>query len=84
MFHVVEPNSNDAAPSSVVYAICIEILLYSDVELIELDDCQWALGQMAPPSLVSNGGGWGQPMGCCVIGNKKFTFVGLWLKDYIE
>nr|POE53850.1 hypothetical protein CFP56_78775 [Quercus suber] len=36
----VEPNSNDAAPSSVVYAICIEILLYSDVELIELDDCQ--------------------------------------------
>ena len=49
-----------------------------------MDDCQIALGQMAPPSLVSKGGGWGQPMGCCVIGNKKFTFVGLWFKDYIE
>ena len=68
MFHVVEPNSNGAAPSSAVYAICVEMLLYSDVELIEL----------------SKGGGWGQPMGCCVIDNKKITFVGLWFKDYIE
>ena len=36
MFHVVEPNSNGAAPSSAVYAICVEMLLYSNVELIEL------------------------------------------------
>ena len=68
VFLSVSCNSNGAAPSSVVYAICIEMLLYSDVELIEL----------------SKVGGWGQPMGCCVIGNKKITFVGLWLKDYIE